>query len=194
MGFIVGPVVGGLLGQYGSRVPFFAAAAFTALNFTLALFVLRETLGSENRRSFSLRRANVVGAIRALRVIPGALFLLCTLFMYQVGHDTLPSTWAWVTMGKFGWAEREVGLSLAVLGLGTAVVQGGLVGLVTRKFGERRAALVGLVGGACGFLGLCVRHDTHDVVRERAVRLSDRTHHAFDPRDLVACRTTERTR
>ena len=153
MGFIVGPVVGGLLGQYGSRVPFFAAAAFTALNFTLALFVLRETLGSENRRSFSLRRANVVGAIRALQVIPGALFLLCTLFMYQIGHDTLPSTWAWVTMGKFGWAEREVGLSLAVLGLGTAVVQGGLVGLVTRKFGERRAALVGLVGGACGFLG-----------------------------------------
>ena len=153
MGFIVGPVVGGLLGQYGSRMPFFAAAAFTALNFMLALFVLRETLGSENRRGFSLRRANVVGAFRSLRVIPGALFLLCTLFMYQVGHDTLPSTWAWVTMGKFGWAEREVGLSLAVLGLGTAVVQGGLVGLVTRKFGERRAALVGLTGGACGFLG-----------------------------------------
>ena len=153
MGFIVGPVVGGLLGQYGPRVPFFAAAAFTALNFTLALFILRETLGNENRRGFSLRRANVIGAMRSLRVIPGALFLLCTLFMYQIGHDTLPSTWAWVTMGKFGWAEREVGLSLAVLGLGTAVVQGGLVGLVTRKFGERRAALVGLTGGACGFLG-----------------------------------------
>lgn len=153
MGFIVGPVVGGLLGQYGPRVPFFAAAAFTALNFTLALFILRETLGTENRRGFSLRRANVIGAMRSLRVIPGALFLLCTLFMYQIGHDTLPSTWAWVTMGKFGWAEREVGLSLAVLGLGTAVVQGGLVGLVTRKFGERRAALVGLTGGACGFLG-----------------------------------------
>ena len=153
MGFIVGPVVGGLLGQYGSRVPFFAAACFTALNFTLALFVLRETLPKENRRAFSMRRANVVGALRSLRVIPGALLLLCTLFMYQIGHDTLPSTWAWMTMGKFGWAERDVGLSLAVLGLGTAVVQGGLVGLVTRKFGERRAALIGLTGGACGFLG-----------------------------------------
>ena len=70
MGFIVGPVVGGLLGQYRPRVPFFAAAAFTALNFTLALFILRETLGTENRRGFSLRRANVIGAMRSLRVIP----------------------------------------------------------------------------------------------------------------------------
>ena len=122
MGFIVGPVVGGLLGQYGSRVPFFAAAVFTALNFTIALFVLRETLSESNRRAFALRRANVFGALRSLRVIPGALLLLCTLFMYQIGHDTLPSSWAWVTMGKFGWGEREVGLSLAVLGLGTAVV------------------------------------------------------------------------
>lgn len=153
MGFIVGPVVGGLLGQYGSRVPFFAAAVFTALNFTIALFVLRETLSESNRRAFALRRANVFGALRSLRVIPGALLLLCTLFMYQIGHDTLPSSWAWVTMGKFGWGEREVGLSLAVLGLGTAVVQGGLVGLFTKKFGGRRAALIGLCGGACGFLG-----------------------------------------
>ncbi|NBW90190.1 MAG: MFS transporter, partial [Gammaproteobacteria bacterium] len=108
MGFIVGPVVGGLLGQYGSRVPFFAAAVFTALNFTIALFVLRETLSESNRRAFALRRANVFGALRSLRVIPGALLLLCTLFMYQIGHDTLPSSWAWVTMGKFGWGEREV--------------------------------------------------------------------------------------
>ena len=136
-----------------SRVPFFAAAVFTALNFTIALFVLRETLSESNRRAFALRRANVFGALRSLRVIPGALLLLCTLFMYQIGHDTLPSSWAWVTMGKFGWGEREVGLSLAVLGLGTAVVQGGLVGLFTKKFGERRAALIGLCGGACGFLG-----------------------------------------
>jgi DHA1 family tetracycline resistance protein-like MFS transporter len=153
MGFIVGPVVGGLLGQYGSRVPFFAAAAFTAVNFLIALAVLRETLPEGNRRAFSARRANIVGAMRSMRAIPGAMAMLFVLFMYQVGHDTLPSSWAWVTMAKFGWAEREVGLSLAALGLGTAVVQGGLVGLFTRRFGEPTTVYIGLVGGALGFLG-----------------------------------------
>ena len=92
MGFIVGPVVGGLLGQYGPRVPFFAAAAFTALNFLIALAVLKETLPEGDRRTFSARRANVVGALRSMRAIPGALLLLVVLFMYQIGHDTLPST------------------------------------------------------------------------------------------------------
>jgi DHA1 family tetracycline resistance protein-like MFS transporter len=123
------------------------------VNFLIALAVLRETLPLENRRRFSLRRSNVVGALRSLRTIPGATALLGVLFMYQIGHDTLPSSWAWVTMAKYGWHEREVGLSLAVLGLGTAVVQGGLVGLFARRFGEVRTVFVGLIGGACGFVG-----------------------------------------
>jgi len=153
MGFIVGPIIGGLLGGYGSRVPFFAAAAFTALNFLLAVIVLRETLPLEQRRAFSLRRANVQGALRSLKVIPGAVALLFVLFMYQVGHDTLPATWTWTTMAKFGWSEREIGLSLALLGLATAIVQGGLVGLFSRHLGERRTAMIGLVCGAVGFCG-----------------------------------------
>lgn len=153
MGFVIGPVVGGLLGQYGSRVPFFAAAVFTALNLLIALVVLRETLPPADRREFSARRANAWGAIRAMRRIPGALAILSVLFMYQIGHDTLPSTWSWMTMAKFGWAERDIGLSLAVLGLGTAVVQGGLVGLFTKRIGEYRTALLGLAGGAVGFVG-----------------------------------------
>jgi DHA1 family tetracycline resistance protein-like MFS transporter len=153
MGFIVGPVVGGLLGQYGSRVPFFAAAVFTALNFLIAFVVLRETLPEGQRREFSARRANVLGALRSMKAIPGALLLLVVLFLYQIGHDTLPSTWAWMTMAKFGWAEREVGISLAVLGLGTAVVQGGLVGLFSKRLGERRTALLGLTLGGVGFVG-----------------------------------------
>ncbi|MFZ9708036.1 MAG: TCR/Tet family MFS transporter [Steroidobacteraceae bacterium] len=153
MGFIVGPVVGGLLGQFGPRVPFLAAAVFTALNFLIALLVLRETLPESSRREFSMKRANALGALRSIRVIPGASLLLLVLFMYQVGHDTLPSSWAWMTMAKFEWAEREVGLSLAVLGLGTAVVQGGLVGLFSRRLGEYRTAAFGLAGGTLGFIG-----------------------------------------
>ncbi len=153
MGFIVGPVIGGLLGGYGPRVPFFTAAAFTALNFLIALAVLRETLPEADRREFSARRANVIGALRSMKAIPGALLLLFVLFMYQIGHDTLPSTWAWMTMAKFDWAERDIGISLAVLGLGTAVVQGGLVGLLTKRLGERRTALIGLTLGGVGFIG-----------------------------------------
>jgi DHA1 family tetracycline resistance protein-like MFS transporter len=153
MGFIVGPVVGGLLGGYGLRVPFFAAAVFTAINFLIAVVVLKETLPEAQRRAFSARRANVLGAIKSMRAIPGAALLLFVLFMYQIGHDTLPSTWTWMTMAKFGWGEREMGISLAVLGLGTAVVQGGLVGVFTRKLGEHRSALIGLTAGSIGFLG-----------------------------------------
>ena len=153
MGFIVGPVIGGLIGGYGSRVPFFAAAVFTALNFLIAIIVLRETLPITQRRAFSVRRANVLGALKSLRVIPGAALLLVVLFFYQIGHDTLPSTWTWTVMAKFDWTERDVGLSLAALGLGTAVVQGGLVGMFTRKLGEHRTAIIGMTGGALGFLG-----------------------------------------
>ena len=153
MGFIVGPVIGGLLGGYGSRVPFFAAAVFTALNFLIAIIVLRETLPITQRRAFSVRRANVLGALKSLRVIPGAALLLVVLFFYQIGHDTLPSTWTWTVMAKFDWTERDVGLSLAALGLGTAVVQGGLVGMFTRKLGEHRTAIIGMTGGALGFFG-----------------------------------------
>ena len=153
MGFVIGPVIGGLLGQYGPRVPFFAAAAFTALNFLIALAVMRETLPPADRREFSARRANALGALRAMRRIPGAMWVLFVLLMYQIGHDTLPSTWVWVTMAKFGWTERDIGLSLAVLGFGTIIVQGGLVGLFTQRIGEHRTALLGLGCGAVGFVG-----------------------------------------
>lgn len=153
VGFIVGPVIGGLLGGFGPRVPFFFASGLAALNFTLALLILRETLPVENRRAFTWRRSNLFGSIRALRVIPGAMTLIIVLFLYQVGHDTLPSSWSWVTMLKFGWDERAVGLSLAALGVATVIVQGGLVGPLTRKFGEARVALIGLSGATIGFLG-----------------------------------------
>jgi DHA1 family tetracycline resistance protein-like MFS transporter len=153
MGFVIGPVIGGLLGQYGPRVPFFAAAAFTAVNLLIALAVMRETLPPADRREFSARRANALGALQSMRRIPGAMLVLFVLLMYQIGHDTLPSTWVWVTMAKFGWTERDVGLSLAVLGFGTIIVQGGLVGLFTKRIGEHRTALLGLACGAVGFVG-----------------------------------------
>ncbi len=153
MGFVIGPVIGGLLGQYGPRVPFFAAAAFTAVNLLIALAVMRETLPPADRREFSARRANALGALQSMRRIPGAMLVLFVLLMYQIGHDTLPSTWVWVTMAKFGWTERDVGLSLAVLGFGTIIVQGGLVGLFTKRIGEHRTALLGLGCGAVGFVG-----------------------------------------
>lgn len=153
VGFIVGPAIGGLLGGFGPRVPFFFAAGLAALNFLVALVVLRETLSPGNRRPFTLRRANLLGAFRALRPIPGAIGLLVVLFLYQIGHDTLPSTWSWVTMLKFGWDASAIGWSLAALGVGTAIVQGGLVGPLTRRYGEHRVATIGLTGATLGYLG-----------------------------------------
>lgn len=153
VGFIVGPAIGGLLGDFGSRLPFFFAAGLAALNFLVALVVLRETLSPDNRRPFTLKRANLLGAFRALRPIPGAIGLLVVLFLYQIGHDTLPSTWSWVTMLKFGWDPSAIGWSLVALGVGTAVVQGGLVGPLTRRYGEHRVATIGLTGATIGYLG-----------------------------------------
>lgn len=153
IGFILGPAIGGLLGAFGPRVPFYVAAALAAVNLMLGIVLLRETLAPENRRPFTLRRANIFGAIRQLRAYPAAFLLLGAIMFYQIAHDAMPSTWTYFTMLKFGWSEREVGLSLAALGLSVAIVQGGLIGPITRAIGERRAVYLGIACGIVGFVG-----------------------------------------
>lgn len=152
MGFIMGPALGGFLGQYGPRVPFYAAAGLALLNALYGYFVLPESLDAVHRRPFEWRRANPVGSLLRLRRYPVILSLTASLFLvYIAGHST-QSTWAYFTMERFGWHEKEVGLSLAFVGLVVGVVQGGLTRVIIPKLGQNRSVIVGFVFWLTGFL------------------------------------------
>jgi MFS transporter, DHA1 family, tetracycline resistance protein len=152
MGFIIGPLLGGLLSEWGLRAPFFAAAGLALLNWLYGFFILPESLKPENRRAFDWKRANPVGSLLQLRRYPVILSLVGALvFIYIAGHAN-QSTWAYITMEKFGWDERAVGFSLAFVGLSIGVVQGGLTRVIIPKLGTARSIYVGLGVYALGFL------------------------------------------
>jgi DHA1 family tetracycline resistance protein-like MFS transporter len=144
LGFIAGPALGGWLGNDNLRMPFFAAAGLTLLNWLYGLFVLPESLKPENRSQFSWRRANPVGALLALQRYPVVFGLTGTCFLMNLAHQVFPSTWVLYTGYRYGWTPKQTGLSLALVGLTAAIVQGGLTRAVIPKLGERRAATLGL--------------------------------------------------
>ena len=153
VGFILGPAIGGLLGTLGPRAPFFVAGGFALLNVTFGFFALPESLPSEARRPFQWSRANPLGTLRQMRKYPIVLGLASAAFLWQLGHQVLPSVWAFYTMLKFDWSSAGVGYSLAASGAVMAISQG----LLTRKLipalgGERRAAMVGLIAGILVYL------------------------------------------
>jgi MFS transporter, DHA1 family, tetracycline resistance protein len=151
LGFIIGPVIGGLLGQYGSRVPFFAAAVLALLNWLYGYFVLPESLPADKRRPFNIRRANPLGSLKALQKYPKVLGLVgAFFFIYLAGHVN-QSTWAYFTMLEFGWNEAWVGYSLGFVGLTVAIVQGGLIRIVVPKIGQWNAVFVGMFFYIFGF-------------------------------------------
>ena len=151
LGFIIGPAVGGMLGEIGLRIPFFAAAGLALANVTFGYFVLPESLPVESRRAFDIRRANPLGALGHLRKYPMLPALAGAVFFWQVGHQVLPSTWAYYTMFKFHWSEAAVGASLAFVGLVMATSQGLLTRVVVPSLGERRTAVIGLVCAICAY-------------------------------------------
>ncbi|WP_181706780.1 TCR/Tet family MFS transporter [Chthonobacter rhizosphaerae] len=153
VGFVFGPAIGGLLGELGPRVPFFAAAALSLANFVFGWFVLKETLPAARRRAFDIRRANPFGALAQLARFPALLALIGVIVIYQLAHDANPAIWTYSTKLRFGWSEADIGLSLAAVGVGMAVVMGGLVGPIVKRFGEARAAQIGCALAAVGFLG-----------------------------------------
>ena len=143
LGFIIGPVLGGLLGQYGARVPFYAAAVLCLLNFLYGLFILPESLAPENRRAFSLKRANPIGAFLNLRKYPVLIPLVISIFLLYVASHAVHSNWSFYTMYKFGWQERMIGISLGVIGLLVGLVQGGLIRWINPKLGNEKSIYVG---------------------------------------------------
>ena len=152
LGFIIGPVLGGLLGHFGARVPFFAAAGLALLNTAYGYFILPESLDKEHRRKFEWKRANPVGSLKRLSHYPIILSLVVSLvFIYIASHAT-QSTWTFYTMEKFKWNEQMVGYSLGFVGLMIAIVQGGLIRIVIPKLGQKKSIYVGLTLYVIGFV------------------------------------------
>jgi len=153
LGFIIGPVVGGLLGEYGARVPFIAAAGLAFTNMIFGFFVMPETLSPDNRRPFELRRANPLGTLLALRKYPMVLGLISAMFLFMMGHHVLPSTWTYFTIEKFQWSESQIGYSFAFVGLLMVFTQAVLLRRVLPRIGQHKAALTGFCFCILAFLG-----------------------------------------
>jgi DHA1 family tetracycline resistance protein-like MFS transporter len=153
LGFVIGPSVGGVLGQINLRLPFFAAAGCVAVNAVYGAFVLPESLSVENRRPFSWMRANPVGSLLALRRFRGVVDLAWMYFIFNFANTMLQSVWVLYTGYRFGWTTLQVGLSLTYVGMVAVVVQGGLVKRIIAWTGERKGLVIGLLISALAMAG-----------------------------------------
>ncbi|GAO42162.1 TCR/Tet family MFS transporter [Flavihumibacter petaseus] len=151
LGFIIGPVIGGLLGQYGARVPFFAASGLCVLNAIYGYLVLPESLSPDHRRPFQWSRANPFGALAHLKKYPAVAGLILSITLVYISAHAVQSTWTFYNIEKFGWSEKLIGISLGFVGLMIALVQGGLIRLVIPKLGNERSVYIGLMIYAAGY-------------------------------------------
>lgn len=153
VGFTIGPVIGGLLGEFGPRVPFFGAAALSFLNFAAAYFLLPETLDAKHRRTFEWKRANPLGALKQMRNYPGIGWVGAVMFLFWLAHAVYPSVWSFVSTYRYGWSEGQIGLSLGIYGIGAAIVMGLVLPKIVPVLGEWKTAIVGLCFSAVGLTG-----------------------------------------
>lgn len=151
-GFVLGPALGGLLGDIDPRLPFWVAAGLSLTNAMYGLFILPESLPKERRGAFSWRKASPVGALRLLRSHRGLWGLGCIHFLSSLAHVALPSVSVLYMGYRYGWNAQQIGLLLAGVGVGTIIVQGLLVARAVKWLGERRTMLLSLSFGAAGFL------------------------------------------
>ena len=152
LGFIIGPVIGGFLGEFGPRVPFLVTAGLTVLNWMYGFFVLPESLEKENRRLFDWKRANPVGTVLSVwryKVVAGLFVVLALLY---ISAHAVQSNWAYYTIEKFSWTTGMIGVSLGVVGLVFVIVQGGLIRVILPKLGHQRTVYAGLMLYAVGFV------------------------------------------
>jgi DHA1 family tetracycline resistance protein-like MFS transporter len=152
LGFIIGPVIGGLLGQYGARVPFYAAAALCFLNFLYGYFILPESLPKEKRSALNLKKANPIGSFLHLKKYPKLIGLASSMFLLYVASHAIQSNWSFFTMYKFNWDEKMVGISLGVIGLLVALVQGVLIRWVNPWLGNEKSIYAGFFLYSLGML------------------------------------------
>jgi len=150
-GFIVGPAIGGIIGEFGTRLPFFVASGLGAANLLYGFFAFPETLARENRRPFRITRANPLGALLKLRLMPGVLPIALIYLFWMTAQNIYPTTWAYFTQIRFEWSLGMVGLSLAWSGAIMALVQALAVGPMVKRYGERRNAIIGIALSAIAF-------------------------------------------
>ncbi|MFM8346499.1 MAG: TCR/Tet family MFS transporter, partial [Bacteroidota bacterium] len=152
MGFVIGPLIGGLLGSFGPRVPFIVASGLSLLNFLYGFFILPESHKKENVRPFEWKRANPFGTLKQLYQYPVVAGLITALGFLYIAVHSVQSNWSFYTMHKFGWKSFDIGISLGVIGLATALVQGLLIRWINPKLGQSRSVYVGLGLYAAGFI------------------------------------------
>jgi DHA1 family tetracycline resistance protein-like MFS transporter len=159
LGFIAGPALGGLLGKHGLfgidplRAPFVVAGCLTLVNWMYGCFVLPESLAPKNRRPFSWARSNPIGALRAFRSHPAAIELAATYFLLNLAHQVFPATWVLYTEYRYKWDTFQTGLSLTVVGVVVAVVQGGLTRVAVAKLGEKKTIMMGMTISTLAYIG-----------------------------------------
>jgi len=144
LGFIIGPVLGGIFSAYGSRAPFVAAAILSLLNWLYGYFILPETLKVENRRPFDIKRANPFGAFVQLKRSKHIRTLIIGMFMLYLAGQVMPAIWPFYTKFMFQWTDKEIGYSLGFVGVMVSIVQGGLIKFTQQKFGSEKAIYLGL--------------------------------------------------
>ncbi len=154
LGFIVGPALGGIIGAWDIRAPFFIAAALAFINSFYGLLFFRETLTPENRRPFDLSRASPWGSLSQLRKYPLLIGLIAAVFLNQVGHHIWPSNWNFYTIERFAWTPFDVGISMAFVGVMSVLVQGGLLRIVIPRFGPVRCAYAGILATIAAYAGV----------------------------------------
>jgi DHA1 family tetracycline resistance protein-like MFS transporter len=151
VGFVLGPAIGGLLGDINSRLPFWVAAGFSLANWLWGYFFVPESLPPERRKEFTLGRANPVGSLVLLRSHPELWKLATVQFLAYIAHNVF-TIWALYAIYRYNWKASTIGLSLAVVGVCTAAISGGLTGRIVKRVGERRTLYIGQFFGAWGML------------------------------------------
>jgi DHA1 family tetracycline resistance protein-like MFS transporter len=152
LGFIIGPLIGGLFSKYGANFPFLIAAGLTLLNVAYGYFVLPESLSVDKRRNFEWKRANPIGSLKHLKNYPIVYGLVSSLVLIYIASHAVQSNWAYFTMFKFNWNEEMVGYSLAAVGILVSLVQGLLIRIITPKIGTHNSIYLGIILYAIGLV------------------------------------------